>query len=106
MGLAESTPSLNVAFIDGSIEEPNDLIVSEFCQRAHVLVRYSALVLQMTKGCRERLVVVVVADGLHADPSYLGFSITWFEETSAEDPEGDVVSSIPQLRPERGSRCV
>ncbi len=62
MGLAEPTPALNVAFIDGSIEEPYDLIVSEFCQRAHILIRDSTLVLQMTKGRRERLVVVVVAD--------------------------------------------
>ena len=27
MGLAESTPALNVAFIDGSIEEPYDLML-------------------------------------------------------------------------------
>ncbi len=75
MGLAESTSALNVTFIEGSIEEHYDLIVSEFCQPAHILIRDSALVLQMTKGRRERLVVVAVADGLHAGPSYLGFSI-------------------------------
>ncbi len=93
MGLAESTSALNVAFIDGSIEEPYDLIVSEFCQRAHILIRDSTLVLQMTKGRRERLVVVAVTDRLHTGPSYLGFS-TRSEKTSAETvpPESRNVS--------------
>ena len=43
VGPAESTSTFNVAFIDRSTEEPYDLIVGEFCQRAHVLVGDSAL---------------------------------------------------------------
>ena len=95
MGLAEPTPALNVAFIDGSIEEPYDLIVAEFCQRAHILIRDSALVLQMIKGRRERLVVVAVVDGLHAGPVIPRILNTWSEKTSAETvpPESPNVSA-------------
>ncbi len=55
MGSAEPTPTFNVTFIDGSIEEPYDLIVAELRQRAHIPVGDSTLSLQMSKGCRERL---------------------------------------------------
>ena len=47
---AELTPTLNVTFIDGSVEELYDLIVAELCQRAHFPVGDLTLSLQMAQG--------------------------------------------------------
>lgn len=57
MGPAKSTPAFNVAFINGSVEEPHDLVVPELCQRTDVAVGNPAFRSQVTKGCRQRLVV-------------------------------------------------